>query len=93
MFLGDGAFPLVGRLLAGLFLQQGMGIDLLAAVAPVAAGLRTLHHIHVGLSERQIAVAIATPRLGSGRLPVPPAKDLTARLGRRTGLPALWWLY
>lgn len=66
LFLIEGSLRLLALLLAGLFLQQGMGIYLLAGVPLMAAGLWTGHHIHVGLSQRQMAVAIAVLLIGSG---------------------------
>lgn len=66
LFLIDGALRTAGLALAGLLLQDRLGGYLLAGVPLMAAGLYAGHHIHLNLSHRHMAVAIASLLIGSG---------------------------
>lgn len=66
LFLIEGSSRLVGLLLAGLLLQEHMGLYLLAGVPLMAAGLYAGNHIHLNLSHRQMAIAVGLLLIGSG---------------------------
>lgn len=66
IFLLDGGLRISGLLLAGLLLQSGLGVYLLAGLPLMAAGLYAGNHIHLGLSQRQMTVIVALLLLASG---------------------------
>ncbi|WP_334223892.1 sulfite exporter TauE/SafE family protein [Thiosocius teredinicola] len=66
IFLLDGSIRIVGLLIAGLLLQPQLGWFLLAGLPLMAAGLYVGHHIHVGLSQRQMTIVVALLLLVSG---------------------------
>jgi len=66
LFLIEGSLRVGGMMLAGLLLQDGMGGYLLASLPLMAAGLWVGHHIHLGLSQRQMAAAIGLLLIASG---------------------------
>lgn len=66
LFLIEGTLRVGAFMLAGLFSQQNMAIFLVAGVPLMASGLWAGHHIHLGLSQRQMAVAVALLLIGSG---------------------------
>jgi len=66
LFLIEGSLRVGGLMLAGLFFQEGMGGYLIAGIPLMAAGLWVGHHIHLGLTHRQMTVAVGLLLLGSG---------------------------
>lgn len=66
LFLIEGSLRVTGLLVAGLLFQPDMGWYLLAGMPVMAAGLWAGHHIHLGLSQRQMIVAVALLLIGSG---------------------------
>lgn len=66
LFLVEGTLRVGGLLAAGLLIQEGMGGYLLAGLPLMAAGLWAGHHIHLGMSQRQMMVAVGTLLVGSG---------------------------
>ena len=66
LFLLEGGIRVTGLALAGLYLQQDMLLYLLAGLPLMALGLWIGHHVHVGLSQRQMQGAIGALLVGAG---------------------------
>jgi uncharacterized protein len=66
LFLIEGSTRLVGFVIAGLVVQDNMGLYLLTGIPLMAAGLYTGNHIHLNLSQRQMAIAVGLLLIGSG---------------------------
>lgn len=66
LFLIEGSSRLAGLLLAGLLLQDDMGLYLLAGLPLMAMSLYMGNHIHLNLSQRQMAIAVGLLLIGSG---------------------------
>lgn len=66
LFLVEGALRVAGLLAAGLLIQEGMGLYLLAGLPLMVAGLWAGHHIHLGMSQRQMTVAVGALLVGAG---------------------------
>jgi len=66
IFLIDGGLRLAAIMLAGLLWLPDMGWYLLGALPLMGAGLALGDRVHVGLSARQMAVAVGALLLASG---------------------------
>jgi uncharacterized membrane protein YfcA len=66
LFLVEGSLRLLSLALAGLLLQEQMGVALLIGLPAMAAGIFVGHHVHLGLSQRQMLVIIGLLLIGSG---------------------------
>jgi len=57
---------LIGLAMSGLLFQAEVGWYLVASAPLMAAGLWVGHHIHLGLTQRQMAISIGCLLIGSG---------------------------